>query len=68
MHLGHPYAVQSAAFYIALVPFTLLFVMMIGARFFDGLRRKRKPLPRRPAIIGLVTAFTAPRRVVNSAE
>jgi hypothetical protein len=68
MHSGHSYAVQSVALYIALVPFTLLFVMMIGARFFDGLRRKRKPAAPRPAIVGLVTAFTAPRRVINSVE
>lgn len=68
MHSGHPYALQSAALYISLVPFTLLFVMMIGARFFDGLRRRRKPVPPRPAIVGLVTAFTTPRRVITSVE
>ncbi|HKU67333.1 MAG TPA: hypothetical protein VJP85_06145 [Candidatus Baltobacteraceae bacterium] len=68
MHSGHPYAVQMAAFYVALVPFAALFVVMIGGRFFDGLRRMRKPLPPRPAIVGLVTAFTPARRAVNSAE
>jgi len=67
MHSGHPYAVQSAALYIALVPFALLFVMMTGARFFDGLRRKRKPVPPRPAIVGLAS-FAPARRVVNSVE
>jgi hypothetical protein len=55
MHSGHPYALQIAAFYVALIPFVALFVMMIGARYFEGLRRKRKPVPMRPAIIALRT-------------
>ncbi len=67
MHFGHPYAVQSAAFYIALIPFIALFTMMFGARFFEGMRRKRKPLPPRPAIIGM-TAFAPARRVLTPAE
>ncbi len=67
MHSGHPYAIQSAAFYIALIPFVLLFTFMFGARFFEGLRRKRKPLPPRPAIIGLAS-FAPARRVLTSAE
>lgn len=53
MHNGHPYATQSAAFYLALIPFVLLFTMMIGARFFESLRRARKPAHKRPVIIGL---------------
>jgi hypothetical protein len=55
MHSGHPYALQIAAFYVALIPFVALFVIMIGARYFEGLRRKRKPVPMRPAIIALRT-------------
>jgi hypothetical protein len=42
----HPYAVQNAAFLFSLIPIVLLAVMMIGARFFDGVRRARKPAPR----------------------
>jgi hypothetical protein len=68
MHNGHPYALQSAAFFIAMIPFAALFVLMIGARFFDGLRRARKPVPaRRPGIIGM-TAFAASRRFVPAAD
>ncbi|HEV3152538.1 MAG TPA: hypothetical protein VGZ02_01895 [Candidatus Baltobacteraceae bacterium] len=52
----HPYALQTAAFFIALVPFVLLGTMVIGARFFDGLQRARKPAPPRPAIVGLTRA------------
>jgi len=52
----HPYAVQAAAFLIALVPFVLLGTMMAGARFFDSLHRARKPAPPRPAILGLTRA------------
>lgn len=53
MHHGHPYAIQVAAFGVALIPFVALFVMMIGGRFFEGVRRSRKPVPARPAIIAL---------------
>lgn len=53
MHNGHAYATQCAAFYIALIPFVLLFAMIFGARFFEGLRRKRKPMLSRPAIVGM---------------
>lgn len=53
MHQGHSYATQSAAFYFAMIPFVLLFTMIIGARYFEALRRARKPAPRRPAIIAL---------------
>jgi hypothetical protein len=52
----HPYAVQVAAFYFALVPFILLGLMIAGARFFDGARRRGKPAPPRPAIVGLTRA------------
>lgn len=65
MHQGHTYAAQSAAFYIALIPFVLLFTMMVGARFFEGMRRARKPAAQRPAIIGL--AGIAPVRRALSA-
>lgn len=51
MHHHHPYAVQTAAFFFALVPFVLLGTMIVGARFFDGLHRARKPAPSRPAIV-----------------
>jgi hypothetical protein len=67
MQSGHSYAVQSAAFYLALVPFILLFTMMFGARYFESLRRKRKPLPPRPAIAAFA-AFAPPRRALTSAE
>lgn len=67
MHHGHPYAIQSAALYIALIPFALLFTLMIGARFFEGLRRARKPAPPRPAIVG-IGSFAPSRRVLTSAE
>jgi hypothetical protein len=56
MNNGHSYAVQSAAFYLALIPFVVLFTMMFGARFFENLRRARKPAVRRPAIIALSAA------------
>lgn len=65
MHHGHSYATQSAAFYIALIPFILLFVMMIGARFFEDMRRARKPAAKRPAIIAI--AQVAPARRFLSA-
>ena len=55
-HHLHSYAAASAAFYVALVPFVLLFAMMIGARFFENVRRARKPRPARPAIIALSAA------------
>lgn len=56
-HHVHPYIIQDAAFFFALVPFVLLFTMMIGARFFEGIRRARKPAPTRPpAIIALASA------------
>ncbi len=67
MHNGHTYAVQSAAFYFALIPFVALFAIMIGARFFEGLRRARKPAAQRPAIIGLA-AFVPAQRFLTSAE
>lgn len=67
MHQGHPYAIQSAAFYFALIPFVLLALMMIGARFFDGLRRARKPAAQRPAIIGIAN-FAPARRVLTSVD
>lgn len=67
MHQGHPYALQCAAFYVALVPFVLLFVIMIGARSFEGLRRARKPAPQRPAIIGL-TPIVSVRRFLPAAD
>jgi hypothetical protein len=60
MHSGHSYAVQSAAFYVALIRFILLFTMMIGARFFEALRRARKPAPKRPAIIGIAAFAQGP--------
>ena len=56
MHHHHPYAVQVAAFFLALVPFVLLGTMLFGARFFDGVRRARKPAAPRPATIGLTRA------------
>jgi hypothetical protein len=67
MSQGHTYAVQSAALYFALLPFATLFVMMIGARFFDGVRRKRKPAGQRPAIIGL-TAVSPARRFLSAVD
>jgi hypothetical protein len=60
-HHAHPYAVQTAAFFVALAPIVVLFVMMIGARFFDGVRRARKPAPVRPLAIA---ALARPRAVV----
>lgn len=55
MHHGHPYAVQAAAFYFAMIPFVALFTIMFGARFFESIRRARKPAPvHKPAVIGLV--------------
>lgn len=52
----HPYIVQDAALFFALVPIVLLFTMMIGARFFENIRRARKPTPSRPpAIIALAS-------------
>jgi len=68
MSSGHPYAVQSAAFYVALIPFALLFTMMIGSRFFENLRRKRKPLPARPAIIDLASSFTSVKSALTAAD
>ncbi|HEY9179551.1 MAG TPA: hypothetical protein VIO32_02465 [Candidatus Baltobacteraceae bacterium] len=53
MHQGHSYAVQSAAFYLSLIPIVVLFTIMFGARFFESIRRARKPAPVRPAIAGL---------------
>ena len=67
MQSGHSYAVQSAALYLALFPFIVLFTMMFGARYFEGLRRKRKPLPPRPAIAA-IAAFAPPRRALTSLE
>ena len=67
MQSGHSYAIQSAAFYIALVPFIALFTIMFGARFFENIRRKRKPAPPRPAIVG-IASFAPPRRVLTTAE
>jgi hypothetical protein len=53
-HRVHPYAVQTAALFVALIPVVLLFTMMAGARFLDGMRRARKPVPvRPPAIVAL---------------
>jgi hypothetical protein len=52
MQSSHPYAIQAAAFYVALVPFIALFAMIAGGRYFEGLRRKRKPDARRSAIAG----------------
>ena len=46
-HHLHPYALQDASFFFALIPIVMLFVIVIGAQFFDGLRRARKPLPAR---------------------
>jgi hypothetical protein len=34
-HHDHPYLLQTAAFFVALVPVVLLFAVMAGARFFD---------------------------------
>lgn len=65
MHHGHTYAAQSAALYIALIPFVLLFTMIVGARFFERIRRSRKPAAQRPAIIGV--ANIAPVRRALSA-
>jgi len=67
MQSGHSYAVQSAALYLALIPFIVLFTMMFGARYFESLRRKRKPLPPRPAISALA-AFASPRRALTSVK
>lgn len=67
MHQGHSYAAQSAAFYVALIPFVLLFAVMIGARFFEGLRRARKPAAQRPAIIGIAAAAPA-RRFLSAVD
>lgn len=64
MHQGHSFATQSAAFYFALIPFVLLFTMIIGARYFEAARRARKPAPKRPAIIAIAPA----RRFVPTAE
>jgi hypothetical protein len=58
---GHSYAVQSLALYVAMIPFATLFTMMIGARFFEGLRRARKPAAQRPAIIAIAPAAPARR-------
>lgn len=41
MYHGHTYAVQSVALYIAMIPFILLFGMIVGARYFEGVRRSR---------------------------
>lgn len=67
MHNGHPYAVQSAAFYLSLIPIVVLFTIMFGARFFENIRRARKPAPPRPAIAALAS-FAPPRRFVPTAE
>jgi hypothetical protein len=53
MQSSHPYAIQAAAFYVALVPFIALFAVMMGGRYFEGLRRKRKPAARKPAVSAL---------------
>lgn len=58
-HAQHPYAVQQAAFLLALLPIAFLTVMMVGAHFFDGLRRARKPLPVRPPGIRLAPKLAA---------
>jgi hypothetical protein len=34
-HHAHPYVVQTAAFFVALVPVVLLLALMAGAQFFD---------------------------------
>lgn len=67
MQHGHPYAAQSAAFYLALIPFVLLFTMIIGARYFEGLRRARKPAGKRPAIIALAPMAPA-RRFLSAVD
>jgi hypothetical protein len=67
MHQGHSYAVQSAALYVALIPFVLLFTLMIGARYFESLRRARKPVPRRPAIIAIAPMAPA-RRFISAVD
>lgn len=67
MHHGHSYATQSAAFYLALIPFVLLFAIMIGARFFESMRRARKPAGKRPAIIGIAPMAPA-RRFLSAVE
>lgn len=42
-HHGHPYALQSASFLVALLfPVTLL-VLMAGVGFADAFKRSRKP-------------------------
>ena len=35
-HHFHPYMLQDAAFFVALIPSVLLLAMVIGAQFFDG--------------------------------
>lgn len=67
MHHGHPYAVQSAAFFVALIPFIALFTILIGARFFESVRRARKPAPVRPAMTG-IAGLVPVRRFAPSAE
>lgn len=60
-HHAHTYAIQNAALLISMIPFVLLGVMMIGARFFDGVRRARKPAPR-------IVALAPMRRLVPTLE
>jgi hypothetical protein len=60
-HYGHSFTVQSAAFVFALIPFVLLITFMVGARFFDGIRRARKPAPSRPPAILALRAASAGR-------
>jgi|GEM_PF-7076030 len=67
MHNGHPYALQSAAFYVAMIPFVTLFALMSGARFFENLRRARKPAGQRPALLALAPIAPA-RRLVSAAD
>jgi hypothetical protein len=64
-HHTHPYYVQTAAFFIALLPFVLLFTLMTGAQYFEGVRRARKPAPaRRPGIVAITTS----RALLSTAE
>lgn len=55
----HPFIIQEAALVFALVPAVTLFVIMFGARYFENIRRARRPAPSRPpAIIALRNART----------
>lgn len=64
-HRIHPYIIQDAALLFALFPFVLLLTMMVGARFFENIRRARKPAPSRPPAI---IALAATRRLLATSD